>query len=111
MDVINSRCLPVYQVFNGSIRNFCPVARQANLGLCRPTVEASRSHIIRHKHKASRTPLLESSSARRFLYLHDTKQTQEKDIHVLSGILNRDPSNLAPSELLLRPHGHGDRQH
>jgi len=32
-------------------------------------------------------------------------QTQETNIHALSGIQNRDPSNQAAAELRLRPHG------
>jgi len=32
-------------------------------------------------------------------YLHNTQQTQETNIQPVSGILTRDPSNLAAAEL------------
>jgi hypothetical protein len=45
------------------------------------------THILRH----GRTPLDERSSRHRDLYLHRT--TQHTDIHALSGIRSRNPSN------------------
>ena len=49
-----------------------------------------------------------SPSRRR--YLHNTQQTLETNIDVLSGIRTRDPSNQAVSDLRFRLHGHRDRQ-
>jgi hypothetical protein len=48
----------------------------------------------------------EQSARRRGRHLHTTQQTQEMNIHVLSGIRTRDSSNQAVSELRLRLHGH-----
>jgi hypothetical protein len=56
------------------------------------------------------TPLNEWSARRRDLYLHNIQQIQEKRIHCLSGILDRDPSNQAVADLQLRPHDLPDRQ-
>jgi len=55
-------------------------------------------------------PLDEWSARRRDLYLHNTQQIQEKSIHYLSGIRNRDPSNQAVADLCLRPHDLPARQ-
>ena len=43
-----------------------------------------------------------------FRYLHDTQQTQETNIHALSGTRTRDPSNQAAADTDLRPHGQRD---
>jgi hypothetical protein len=69
------------------------VALQPNSGLDRLIVEVSRSHTIRHTHAPDRTPLMNEWSARyRGRYLLNT---QETDIHALSGIRTPDPSNYA----------------
>ena len=44
-------------------------------------------------------------------YLHNTQQTHDKDIHLLSGIRTRYPRNQAAAGLRLRPHGNIDRQY
>jgi hypothetical protein len=50
-------------------------------------------------------------SARRIgHYLHNTQQTQETNIRVLSGIRTRDPSTRAAADLCFRPHDHRSRQ-
>jgi len=41
-------------------------------------------------------------------YLHNTQQTQETNIHALSGIQTRDPSNQTTAYIRHRPHGHRD---
>jgi len=43
-----------------------------------------------------------------FRCLHNTQQTQETNIHALSGIRNRDPSNQAAADTGLRPRGQWD---
>jgi hypothetical protein len=63
-----------------------------------------------HTHALGMTPLHEWSARRRDLYLHNTQQIQEKSIHCLSGIRDRDPSNQAVADLRLRPHDRPDRQ-
>jgi hypothetical protein len=54
-----------------------------------------------------RTPLDERSAHRKGFYPHRT--TQQTNIHALSGIRNRDPSNQEAADLRLRPRGHQDR--
>jgi hypothetical protein len=43
-----------------------------------------------------------------FRYLYNTQQTQETNIHALSGIRTRDPSNQAAADTRLRPRGQRD---
>jgi hypothetical protein len=76
------------------------------LGLDCLIVEISGSHIIRHT--PSRTPLYEWSARHRDRYPHNTKQTQEKNIHSLIGIRTSDTSNRGVAGLHLRPHGQRD---
>jgi hypothetical protein len=38
------------------------------------------------------------------------RETEETNIHTLSGIRTRDPSNQAAADLRLRPRGHRNRQ-
>ena len=61
------------------------VVQQPNWGLGRLVVEVYRSHTIRHTHTVGRTSLNERSDRR----LHDTQQTQEKNMLALSGIRTR----------------------
>jgi hypothetical protein len=68
-------------------------AQQLNSGLGRPTVEVSSTGA--RTHTAGRTPLKELSARRTHLYLHSIQQTQERNMHYLSGIRTRDPSNRA----------------
>jgi len=76
-------------------------------GLGRPIVEVFRSITITHI--PGRTPLNERAVRRRGRYLHNTQQTQETNIHALSGTRTRDLSNQADSDLQLQQHGHRDR--
>ena len=85
--------------------NFFPMSQQPKSVLGRPTVEVYRSHT----HTRSRTPLCERSARRRRRFLHNTRQTQETNIHALSEIRTRDPSNQATADMFLRRHGHRDR--
>jgi hypothetical protein len=62
-----------------------------------------------HTHRAGRTPLDEWSARRRGRYPHNTQQTQQKNLHALSEIRIRDPTNWAAAELRLRSHDHRDR--
>jgi hypothetical protein len=41
--------------------------------------------------------------------IYTTQQTQETNIHALSGIQTSDRNNHAASDLRLKPHGHGNR--
>jgi len=41
--------------------------------------------------------------------MHNTQQKQQTNILALSGTGNRDPSNQASTDLVLRPHRHRDR--
>jgi hypothetical protein len=63
-------------------------------------VKVSRTHT----HTPSRTALNEWSARPRGRYLHNTQQTKEKNIHALSAIQTRDPSNQVATDLRLRPH-------
>jgi len=54
--------------------------------------------------RPSRTPLKVWSAPRRGPYLHNVQQTQETNIHALSGIRTRNLNIQAPVDLLLRPH-------
>ena len=81
---------------------FLSVAQQANSGPSRLIVEVSRSHT------PGRTPPNEQSARRRLHYLHSTQQTQETNMHALSGIRTRDLRNQADADLHITPHGHRD---
>jgi hypothetical protein len=65
--------------------------------------------LITHTHIQThgRTPLDEWSAHCRDLYLHRT--TQQTNIHALSGIQTRGPSNQVAADVCLRPHGHWDQ--
>jgi len=39
---------------------------------------------------------------------YKTQQTKETNTHALSGIRNRNPSNLTAADVLLRPYSHRD---
>ena len=52
---------------------------------------------------SGRTSLHERSARRSGCYLHSTQQTQETNIHVLSGIRTRNPSSRAAADLRLPP--------
>jgi len=87
------------------------VQKQPNTGLGRLIVEVSILHTIRHTHARTPggTPLSECSARRRGRYLHNTPQTQQKNIYAFSMNRTRDPRNQAASDLHLRPHCHRDR--
>ena len=85
--------------------------QQPKSDLGRLMVEVSRSHTTKHAHThaSGRTRLKEWPARLRNRYLQNTQQTQETNIHALSGIRTRDPSNQTASDLGLRPHSHRDR--
>ena len=89
---------------------FFSVAPQSKSGLGLHMAEVSRSYTVRythtHTHTPNTTPLYECSDRFRGRYLHNTQPTQQKNIHALSGIWTRDPSNKAAEHLLFRPHSH-----
>ena len=80
---------------------------RAQLGPRPPPFEVSSSHTITHKHKHThthththvcargRTPLKERSSRRSGLYPYNMQQTQQTNIHTLSGSRTHNPSNRA----------------
>jgi hypothetical protein len=70
--------------------------QQPSLALARLIVKVSRSHRIKHTHGIG-------------IYLYKSQLTQETNIHALSGIRTRDPSNHAASDLCLSTHGHRNR--
>ena len=76
-------------------------------GLGRLIFEVSR--LDTHTHTPGRTHLEEESARHRGRSLHNVHQTQETNIHALSGFRTRDPSNRAAADLRFRPHGHRDR--
>ena len=59
-------------------------------------------------HTPSRTPPNQRSARRRGCYLHNTQQTQEINVHALSGIRTRDLRNQANADIHLTLHGHRD---
>jgi len=63
-----------------------------------------------HTHTPGTTPVNEWAVRRRGSYLHKTQQTQDTNIHALTGIRTRDPSNETPSDPPLSSHGQGDRE-
>jgi hypothetical protein len=89
---------------------FFSVAQQPNSGLGRLIVAVPRSHTLWHV-TPCRTSLNEWSARRRGRYLHNTQQTEETNIHPLSGIRTRDPSNQSASDPRRRPHGYRYRQY
>jgi len=76
------------------------VVQRPNCGLGRLIVKVYTSQTIRYT--LGRAPLNERSTRHKGRYLHNT-QTQETNIHDLSGIQTRDPSNQAVSDLRLTP--------
>ena len=62
-----------------------------------------------HIYKHGRTPLDEWSACSSRRYLHNTQQTQQTNIHVLSEIRTPGPSNRASAEPRRRPRGHRQR--
>jgi len=84
---------------------FISVALQPNSGLGSLVLDVAGSSAVRHT--ASSTLLKEWLDLGRGA--NYTKQTQETSIHICSGIRTRDPSNRAPADLRLRPHGYRNR--
>jgi len=58
-----------------------------------------------HTHRAGRTPLDEWSVPRRDRYLHNTQQTQDTNIHALSGIRTCITNKPAAADPRVRPRG------
>jgi hypothetical protein len=98
----------IHQYINSFI--FFSLSQQPNSSLGLLAVEVSRSHTIRHTHTHTpdRTPLNEWSARFRDRYLHSTQQLEETNIHALSGIRTRYPSNRVAADLCFRLHGHRD---
>jgi hypothetical protein len=69
---------------------FFYVAQEPNSGLDRLIVKVCRS---RHTDRC----------------LQNTQQTQQRNIHALSGVQTRDPSNQMAADLSVRSHGYRDR--
>jgi len=59
-------------------------------------------------HTLGRSDPNEWSAGRCGCSLHNTQQTQETNIHALSGIRTCDPSDQAAAALHIRPRGHRD---
>ena len=66
----------------------------------------SFTHRHTHTNTHGRTPLDEWSARRRGRCLHNTQQTQETNIHVLSGIRTRDPSSQAAADPRIKVRAH-----
>jgi hypothetical protein len=84
-----------------------PAAKRPKTDLRLLNFEFSISHTITHT--PGRTPLNERSPRLRCHYLHNTQQTQDTNIHALSGVRSLDPKNEAASDLRLRPRGNRHR--
>ena len=82
---------------------FFSVAPQPVSDLGSLIVDVSKSYTIRHK--PGRAVLNEWSARGRVRYL---RNIQYMNIHILSEIRTRDPSNQVALDLRLRPHGHRD---
>ena len=80
------------------------VAQHSVLGLGRLADDVARSPKL-VTHAPRRTPLNEFSARRWRRHTHNIQQTQETNIHALSGIRTCDPSNQAALDLRLRRHG------
>ena len=86
------------------IKHHSFVALQPYSVLSRLIVDIFRSHKDTHTH--SHTPLNKWSTRRRDRYLHNTQQTQETNIHSLSGIRTCDSNNQEAADPRLRQRGH-----
>jgi hypothetical protein len=73
------------------------VEQQSNSSLGSLIVEVSGLHTIRHTLPVG-LPWSSDKARRRSRNLNDTQQTQETNIHALSGARHRDPCNQAPSD-------------
>ena len=78
------------------------MTEQPKVVLGGPIVEVCGSLSFSHTHTHTHTKSV------RLLYQHYTQQTQETNIHALSGFRIRGPNNQAASDLRLRPHGRRD---
>jgi hypothetical protein len=79
------------------------VAQQPICCLGRLVIEVYRSHS--YTRTPGRTHLNECPALRRGHCLYHTEQTQQSNIHVLSGIRTHVSGNRAAEDLRLRPHG------
>jgi hypothetical protein len=84
-----------------SQQDFLSVAPQPICGQGRPIVEVSISLTDTHSRWDSSERVISSSQR-----LLPTQQTQETNIHSLSGIQTHDPSNQTAEYLRLTTHGH-----
>jgi hypothetical protein len=98
-----------FETFYNSLLTPSPVAQQPNSGLGHLIVEVSRSHTIRHTHTHQVGLLWTSDKLVAEAATYTTHNKHKKaNIHAISVIRTRDPSNQAAADLRLRPHGHRD---
>jgi hypothetical protein len=85
------------------------MALQPTLSLVLIRIEASQSHTIRHTVGLIWTSDQSLAEASTYTGQHNI-YTQETNIHALSGIQTRDPSNQVAADLRCKPRGHWDQQ-
>ena len=85
------------------------MAQQPLLGQDLPTIQAPRSHPIRHT-TISTTPLDESSDQLDVGISDNTQHSQETDIHASGGIRTHNSNTREAPDPRLRPRGRRDRQ-
>jgi hypothetical protein len=88
---------------------FLAVDLQLNPGLGRHIVEVPRSHAVRRTQPVGHLWTSDQLVAQAAACTTHSK-SKRQNIHVLRGILTRDPSNQAASDLRVRPHGHRNRR-
>ena len=97
-------------MINPDTRFSFSVAQQTKsvLGLLAGEVSKPRTitHTTTHTHTHGINTLNKSTDRRRGRYLYNTQQTQQTNIHVLTGLRTCDPPNQEDADLRLRPHGH-----
>jgi hypothetical protein len=97
---ICDRSMPIQTVVQGIF--FCGATTQIGPGP--PQIFMFLDHTQLDTYIRGRTPLNQWSARRRGRYLRNTQQTEETNIHALSGIRTRDPSKRAAADLGLRLH-------
>jgi hypothetical protein len=70
--------------------------------------QAKTASMLRFLDHTRQESLNDRSARHRCHYIHNTQHTKETDVHVLSGIRIRNPSNREAANLRHRPHGHRD---
>jgi hypothetical protein len=92
--------LQIHATITLSLSLSLTVVQQTNSVPGRLISEFSVSHTIRHT-LDTRTPLQGWSARRRGRCLHNTQHSQQTNIHAISRILTRDPSNQAAADFRL----------